>query len=195
MNINEYNEYKKFEEKLAYNFKLKFQNEITSTAEENKVTKFSNIVFLCIGTDRIKGDSIGPIIGSKIKKMENEYIKIYGTLEKNLDFSNAKHVIDEVYNIYNNPFIITIDAALCKENKVGKIYLNSGHIKIGKALDKSISFYSNINIKCIVGIYNETQTINNIDILKNANIDNIIKMSDIVSKGIVNIIKNIYVYV
>lgn len=195
MNINEYDEYKEFEEKLANNFKLKFQNEISSTNKKNKVSKFSNIIFLCIGSNKVKGDSIGPIIGSKIKKIENEYIKIYGTLEKNLDFLNAKYVIEEVYSIYDNPYIITIDAALCRENKIGKIYLNNGYIKIGKALDKSISFYSNINIKCIVGMYNEIQTIKNINVLKNANMDNIIKMSDIVSKGIVNIMKNIYVYV
>lgn len=38
------------------------------------------IIFLCIGTDRATGDSLGPIIGYKLKNIERKNIYIYGSL-------------------------------------------------------------------------------------------------------------------
>ena len=40
---------------------------------------------------------------------------------------------------------------MSNRKKVGEIVLNKGYIKIGKALERSICFYSNINVNCIVG--------------------------------------------
>jgi len=49
--------------KIQYNkFVCEFYNEL------NKNIKISNLVFLCIGTDRITGDCFGPIVGAKLKK-------------------------------------------------------------------------------------------------------------------------------
>jgi hypothetical protein len=31
---------------------------------DSKVQKYENIIFLCIGTDRATGDSLGPIVGN-----------------------------------------------------------------------------------------------------------------------------------
>ena len=93
---------------------------------------YSNVIILCIGTKRIVGDSVGPLIGENIKYLENEYIKIYGALENTINFNNAQivhigfkrdsdyiiEVVDEdtmivdnnyLYNLYyvidNNPVI------------------------------------------------------------------------------------------
>lgn len=179
MNIDKYNEFIK---KLENNIK-KLNN------------KFSNIIILCIGTDKIVGDSVGPIIGSNLKKLENEYIKIYGTIINNLDFSNAKSVVEKIYINYKKPFIITIDAALSKEKREGEIYVSNGYIKIGNALEKSICFYSNINIKCVVGKYNKLDKKDNINILNNVPKEQIYNIVEIVVNGMENILKNINIYV
>lgn len=39
------------------------------------------IIFLCIGTDRCTGDSLGPLIGHKLKFLKRKNFYIYGTLE------------------------------------------------------------------------------------------------------------------
>ena len=156
---------------------------------------FSHIIFLCIGTEKIIGDSVGPIIGSNLKKLENEYIKVYGTCGKNLDFSNAKNIIEQVYKKYSNPFIITIDAALSKEKRTGEIYIGEGFMKIGTALEKSITFYSNINIKCVVGKYNSLNQKENVNILNNVIKEKVYSLAEIVSQGIKIILENINIYV
>ena len=158
-------------------------------------SNFSNIIILCIGTDKIIGDSVGPIVGSKLKSIENEYIKIYGTVGNNLDFLNTKKVVEEIYAKFENPFIITIDAALSKERETGEICISDGYIKVGNALDKSICFYSNINIKCVVGKYYKLDKKMNINTLKNVNKEEIYNMTEIVSNGIKSILEKINIYV
>ena len=153
-------------------------------AHENE---YSNIIFLCIGTSKLIGDSIGPHVGDKLKIIENDYIKVYGTTENNVDFLNSKYVIEKIYKEYNNPYIITIDAALSNIYKKGDIVTGNGYIKLGKALEKNICFYSNINIKCIMGKYyiDKEQNLKELQAVK---IEEISKMAEIIYKKIKNIL-------
>lgn len=43
---------------------------------------FQEVVFLCIGSDRITGDSLGPLIGHKLSKEHLSRCIIYGTLNQ-----------------------------------------------------------------------------------------------------------------
>ena len=166
-----------------------FGNKILSINEN-----YSNLVFLCVGTNKIIGDSVGPIIGDNLKCIENDFMKVYGTTQNTLNFSNAQEIIKKIYNEYKSPFLITIDAALGNKKEVGNIFIGNGFIKLGNALEKNICFYSDITIKCVVGNYllNKNQ---NIEELRNADFGNVITMSKIVSNGIINVLKNFNIYV
>lgn len=117
--------------------------------------KFSNIVILCVGTNKLVGDSVGPIVGQKLTRLLNkkENIKIYGNTKKNLNLKNAKQVLEEINRIYSKPFIITIDATLGPKEIIETIIISKGELEIGEALGHSIKCFSNINIKAIVGEY------------------------------------------
>ena len=53
--------------KIKYNkFICEFYNELN---EKNKA--FSDLIFLCIGTDRLTGDCFGPLVGDKLKSNIN----------------------------------------------------------------------------------------------------------------------------
>ena len=66
---------------------------------------------------------------------------------------------------------------------MGKVILTKGYIKIGKALEKSICFYSNLNIKCVVG-KNTNSMINNLAELKNVDKKEVENIVNMVSVGI-----------
>ncbi len=129
-------------------FEIELENKIKNLMVNNE---FSDIIFLCIGTSKIIGDAIGPILGSNLKDIENEFIHIYGTIEKNVHFNNTKNIIESINRNYINPCIISIDAALSNNNSIGDIIIGRGFIKLGKALDKNFGVYCDVNIKCIVG--------------------------------------------
>lgn len=172
-----------------------FENELkTKISREIENEGISNIVFLCIGTSKIIGDAIGPAIGSRLKCIESEYVQVYGTIEKNLNFKNTKEVIENIFNKYKNPYIVTIDAALSNKRNFGDIVLGSGYIKIGKALEKSLCFNSNISIKCVVGKKYQDK-IKNFDVLRSVEIKNLVKFSEYVSNGIIKVVRNVSSYV
>lgn len=158
------------------------------------IKEFSDIIFLCIGSSRIIGDAIGPIVGSNLKYIENNYIHIYGSIEKNLNFNNAKEIIENINFKYKNPCIITIDSALSNKYDFGNIILEKGFMKIGKALEKNLCIYSNLNIKCVVGkkFFDKKR---NLETLQQVPKTEIIKISNIISNEIKNIVENISLYV
>lgn len=45
-----------------------FVQDFSYKLEQNqKSNDFSNFIFLCVGTDRVTGDSFGPLVGYKLK--------------------------------------------------------------------------------------------------------------------------------
>lgn len=42
--------------------------------------KWSELVFLCIGTDRVTGDCLGPFVGQKLSSCSTPDFTVYGTL-------------------------------------------------------------------------------------------------------------------
>lgn len=185
----EYEKMKYYLEKQFYQFDMKNQ--------------FSELIFLCIGTNKVIGDMVGPIVGErlknevnnrKIKKIVKKEILVYGNMKHTLNLKNADKVIQHVQNEYQKPFLITIDTALGKEDMIEKIFIGSGEIEIGKALEKGVKYQSNIYIKGVVGKYGTTVE-ENMNTLKNADIVSIKRISNIICDGIIDSMKKYHKFV
>lgn len=147
-----------------------------------KLDKKAETIFLCIGTDRVIGDSIGPITGSLLK---NKFCdtRVYGDLNNNLTFDNITKKIDEINLKFKNPYIVVIDAALSDEQNIGKIFLDENGVCIGKGLEKNYKKIGDIGIKVVVGKdYNDKDL--NFKTLQNISLSRAIKLSKKISDGI-----------
>lgn len=154
---------------------------------KNKIQNKRNIIFCCIGTDRVIGDCIGPITGSLLKSKINSE-NIYGDLDENLTFNNIDKKISEINSKFKNPFIIAVDAALSDKKNIGKIFVEDGGIFIGKGLNKRKRKVGNIGIKVVVGKdYNDNDL--NFKTLQNVSLNQIIYLSKIISDGIIDCIE------
>jgi len=155
---------------------------------------FSEIIILCIGTNKIMGDMIGPMVGenlkSKIITPKNKKLIVFGNMTQTLNLKNANNIINKVKNNYQNPFVITIDTALSKIYDSKKIYINQGNIQIGSALSKGINCDSHINIKGVVGKYKENLE-ENLNTLRNVKLRDIVYLSMLISNGIIETMKSI----
>ena len=170
----------------------KFENRFIDFLQQRG--SFSDIVFVCIGTKKLIGDSIGPVIGEELKELENEFVHVYGTIDKNVNFINGKEIIEEINRKYKEPYLITIDAALSTTNRKGDIILGSGYMKIGKALNKSVCFFSNLNIKCVIGKYYNNKE-DNLRELSSVRVSDVHRASRVVTDGIKNSFKKLNIYV
>ena len=115
----------------------------------------NDIVFICIGTNKVIGDSLGPLVGTYLKVLYHN-IKVYGDIKQNIDYNNINKVINFVNVKYKNHTKVLIDSAL--GNNVGDIVLYSGSISLGKGIGKEKNIYGDIIIKAVVGRnYNSTK--------------------------------------
>lgn len=78
-------------------------------------------VILCIGTDRIIGDCLGPLAGSMLKKAAGENLAVYGTLENTVHALNLQKINQEIKKKHHGQIIIAIDASLGSYERVGSI--------------------------------------------------------------------------
>lgn len=143
---------------------------------------FDSIVFICIGSNKVTGDCLGPLVGSYLKSMYKA--TVYGDMENPINYQNAEKIMKKVENNNGGSLKVVIDSALGKN--IGDIIIDDGKVEIGKGLNKNKNIYGDISIKVVVG-KNYHNNIKNIQELKNKNIEEIDKIAIDVVKMICNV--------
>ena len=157
----------------------------------NIKNKNNDIIFLCIGTNKVIGDSFGPSVGENLKKcmQTKKNIKVIGDYENIICYANIEKIIKKIKQSYKRSLIIVLDSALSNESDIGKIFIQNRGLKYAEGLGKKNNIIGNISIKAVVG-KNCNNCIKNFKQLKNASIDKIKYMSSLVSSGIIEIVNN-----
>lgn len=178
----------KVRKQLYDNFITDFTNSVCNLKGE-----FSNYVFLCIGTDRMTGDSFGPLVGYKLKALlEGDYrnVSIVGTLAEPVSCINAYSKVKKIYEKYPRPCIIAIDAALSRQEDVGNLIVSNKKIKLGNGLDKKCYTIGDVSIKGVVAPnYSEPKC--NFRVLQNTSLNLVMDLADVTANGIYNVINEI----
>lgn len=160
-------------------------NNLLNIVNENRI-----VIFICIGTDRCTGDSVGPIVGYKLKDMIKEFpnnIYIYGSLESPIHAQNLNEIITKININFNNPYIIAIDSSLGKTNNIGKIFIENKPLYPGLALNKDLPAIGDLSITGIVNISGSYEFL----ILQNTRLYTVMNIADCISKGVLYFINKI----
>ena len=148
--------------------------------ESHMLTQFKakDVAFVCIGTDAVMGDSLGPIVGTYLKRLGYE---VYGTLDSPVHALNLKYVIP---TLPKNKTIIAIDASLGMPLEIGKITVGKGPIHPGKGIGKNLPPIGDYHIMGIVGPYTRAPGL----VLANTRLRKVFRMAekivDTISKAI-----------
>ena len=113
--------------------------------------EFRDLILLCIGTDKITGDCLGPLVGSKLKQRNFPY-PLYGTLEKPLHAGNLTEQLPKISTAHPNACVLAIDAAVGSKKHIGLISLSCQPLFPGKGVSRPLDPIGNISI---TGIINE----------------------------------------
>lgn len=138
------------------------------------------LVFLCIGSDRATGDSLGPIVGYKLKQRRLSSAYVYGTLENPVHAKNLGQVIREIHDTFDQPFIVAIDASLGKASHVGYFTLGEGSLKPGAGVGKDLPQVGNLYV---TGIVNLSGFLEN-SLLQTTRLHTVMDLADKISTGI-----------
>lgn len=141
----------------------------------------SQLIILCIGTDRSTGDSLGPLVGSKLKSMGSMAdVPIYGTLDEPVHAVNLPETIKEITDNYSNSFIIAVDACLGRTESVGYLSIKEGPLQPGTGVNKSLPAIGDIHIVGIVNVGGFMEYM----VLQNTRLSLVMKMAETISEGI-----------
>ncbi|HYH01889.1 MAG TPA: spore protease YyaC [Bacillota bacterium] len=140
----------------------------------------SELIILCIGTDRSTGDSLGPLIGSKLIALGLESDNVYGTLDNPVHAVNLHSTIEEIFAKHHNPFIVAIDACLGRSESIGYISLKEGPLQPGTGVNKNLPAIGDLQIVGIVNVGGFMEYM----VLQNTRLSLVMKMADIISQGI-----------
>ena len=175
-----------FKEEIYNNFVRDFSSILR---EKTNNLEISKLIFLCIGTDRVTGDSFGPLVGYKLKYLfKNEKrIEIIGSLDDIICRHNILNIINNIENMYDEPFLIAIDAAISNKTDIGRIVVSKDKMNVGSSLNNKSIYVGNISIKGIVSkdFHNPKY---NFKLLQNTSLNLVMKMADSVVKGIYDVI-------
>ena len=161
--------------------------------EQTKNKTINNITLLCIGTSKVIGDSIGPLVGTHLKQTLNtsRKIAILGDCENNIHYKNINEHINRINknnNTSHKKTIIVIDSALSSKDNIGKIILQNKSLKFGEGIKKKSKNIGDISIKAVIEENTNNRLINFYK-LKKASVENVRIMADIISEGITKVMK------
>ena len=143
--------------------------------------KTQPIIILCIGSDLATGDSLGPLIGYKLKSLPlSENIKVFGTLKNPINAKNLSQALNFFNNNYKKSIIIAIDASLGLISQIGKISVGKGKIKPGAGLKKNLPMVGDFFITGVVNYCG----ISNVEILQNTRLSLVMNMADIITSSL-----------
>jgi putative sporulation protein YyaC len=135
---------------------------------------YDEICVACIGTDRSTGDSLGPLVGYKLN---DSNINVVGTLENPL---HAKNLHDFQNSLNDKTLLIAVDSCLGKMEHVGYIAVNNGPLKPGSGVDKNLPPIGDVSIAGIVNFGGFMDFL----VLQNTRLSIVMRMADIISNGI-----------
>ncbi|MBU3111959.1 spore protease YyaC [Clostridium lacusfryxellense] len=151
--------------------------------EKLSIREFNSITIACIGTDRVTGDSLGPIVGEILEQKKWENVSIIGNLENPL---HAKNLIERLESIPDDSLIIAVDACLGRLDSLNCISINNESVHPGAALDKGLPSVGDISILGTVNLSN-----GGFSTLQYTRLYTVIELA----KGITNIISEVIPYV
>ena len=171
---------------LYRNFVREFGSRMCNLTEGRT---YSNIIFLCVGTQRLTGDAFGPMVGNRLTILMNDArrINVIGTLENPVSLCNINNILETINATYTNPFIIAIDSALSTPGNIGSIWVSDGGITVGSSLNRNGVTVGDMSIRAVVG-RNCRNASQNLSVLQSVPLSRVVNLAEVVSSGIYNTI-------
>lgn len=164
-----------------FNFNNRCAVEGISCALSSLISVGRAPVIVCIGSDRISGDSLGPITGSMLKKkLFLPQIFILGNLEKTVTAKEVNYLNHFLRETFPHRLILCVDSAVGSFSDVGAIKISDAPISPGSGINKKLAKVGDVSIQGVVaekGLLNAAS-------LSEVRMNMVYKMSDIISDSI-----------
>ncbi len=150
----------------------------------SKIKPSEELIIVCIGTDRVTGDCLGPLAGYLLKK-SNAFSAlmpiIYGDLIRPVHAGNLRSFVSLLKEAHPHSFIIALDASVGSVCSIGYITLSFGSLQPGAGVSKNLPKIGDISITGIVCPASE----NGFSSLSNTRLNTVMTMAEYIKEGII----------
>ncbi len=146
-----------------------------------EISHSRSLVIVCVGTDRSTGDSLGPLIGSKLGKNSLNNITVYGCLDEPVHALNLDYFVQHINENHAESVVLAIDACLGKSDSIGYISFKEGPLKPGIGVNKALPEIGHYHIIGIVNVGGLMEYF----VLQNTRLSLVMRMSDVIAQSIV----------
>jgi putative sporulation protein YyaC len=136
-------------------------------------------IIVCIGTDAVAGDSLGPIVGSMLKEKILGKTFIFGSLDSTVTAKDVTAVSRFLNSVYVDYPILAIDAALGKKEEIGNVKLSDQPVKPGLGVNKDLSL---LGTASLIGVVE--QKLGGQNLLSSVRVSLVYKMAEIISSAV-----------
>lgn len=137
-------------------------------------------VALCIGSDLVIGDSLGPVCGTLLQERRGAGIFVYGTLRHPITAKEVKYLNEFLRDTHPGSPVIAIDAAVGDAGDIGLIKLTSTGIRPGLGANKKLARVGDVGIMGIVA----EKSVFNYSLMNLTRLNLVYKMADIISEAV-----------
>ncbi len=146
--------------------------------------RWTELVFLCIGSDRVTGDCLGPYIGHLLTPHESGHIFVYGTLSSPVHALNLKKTSLLITKFHPHALVIAIDASLGQKKHLGYVTIGNGALYPGAGVQKDLPPVGDIHI---TGIVNTAGIMEHLT-LQTTRLSTVVTLADAITDGILKIL-------
>lgn len=144
-------------------------------------------IFICIGSDLVLGDSLGPLVGTFLKrKRVSSYV--YGTLNYPITAKEIEYAKKYLKQMHPDCITVAIDAAVGSVEDIGLIRVLNKGLKPGLGVEKNLCVIGDISI---VGIVSE-KSLKNYSLFNLTRLNLVYKMAEKIADGIETYIDELF---
>ena len=136
--------------------------------------------FCVSGRTGPQGDSLGPLIGSRLEAEEISNVVVIGTLEHPVHAVNLDRTLEHIEEHYPDAIIIAVDAAVGRWDHVGLVTLEKGPLRPGLGVRKELAAVGDISITGIVVGAESGDPL----FLQNIRLSMVMRLADCISRSI-----------
>lgn len=143
-------------------------------------------IIVCIGSDLLLGDSLGPLVGTMLKN-KNLSSYIYGTLNFPITAKEIDYARTYLKQMHPNSVIIAIDAAVGQSDDVGLIKVSNTGVEPGLGVNKKLGTVGELSVVGVVA----SKSVQNYNLYNLTRLNLVYKMAEIISNGIEKYIQSL----
>lgn len=163
----------------SFNSFNNFAEDGISDALKNFNINNNKPIIICVGSDLVLGDSLGPLVGTLLKK-KNVRSFVYGTLNFPITAKEVEYARTYLKQMHPDSISIAIDAAVGSDDDVGLIRVLNKGLKPGLGVDKKLGTVGDLSIVGVVA----AKSVSNHNLFNLTRLNLVYKMAERIAGGI-----------